>query len=219
MDGTPRRTFLACFIPVQADDYTSRSRSQTAPTTPTGGAHPRAANTFVVDNSDPPSDVDVASGFGQGAVPKDFGGAQCRRRRPRRRDPGSLCGLRPILQSDRWLATAPAPAPTRTPRFRAAGPRIALAGKAKASRKGVVPIVLTNPYAFRLKGKLSLKDGKRKAGSKSFSLGSNAKQAVMVKLPRKVFKRLKRKRRLRLAALATGRAAVGKSRTRRGKVG
>ena len=40
----------------------------------------------------------------------------------------------------------------------------------------------------------------------------------MVKLPRKVFKRLKRKRRLRLTALAKGRAAVGKSRTPRRKV-
>ncbi len=102
--------------------------------------------------------------------------------------------------------------------IRASGPRVSLASRARASRTGTVPIVLTNPYAFRLTGRLSLRDGKRKAGSKSFSLGPNARKTVKVKLPRKVFRKLRRRRSLRLTALAKAKGPVGRSRTSRRKI-
>ena len=215
--GTASQTFFTR-IPVQAEDYIALALADGSDYGHRQGP-PAGTNAFVFDDSDPPSDVDRPSGSGttreiylRVRVEPDADGDGLG---DETQDPCVGCGG-PALPAGPARSSVPAADPYAS--IRAKGPRISLAGKATASRTGAVPIVLTNPYGFPLKGKVSLKDGKAKTGSKRFSLGARAKKTVKVKLPRKIFRRLKRKRRLRLTALAKGKAAVGKSRTTRKKV-
>lgn len=107
---------------------------------------------------------------------------------------------------------AAAPAPDQFASIRRRGPTVSIASRARASRKGVVPVKLTNPYGFELKGKLTLKVGKTTAGTKSYSLPAGASKAVAVKLRRSAWRRLRRGGSLRAVARATVKAAAGPTR-------
>lgn len=204
-------------IPVQAGDYIALALAQDSEYG-LRQSPPAGTNAFRLFNT-AQSDVDVPAGGGdalelylRAKVEPDVDGDGFG---DETQDPCVGCGGA-ALPSTTAKPAGPAPDPFAS--IRAKGPRVSIAGKAKASKTGRVPIVLTNPYAFQLKGTLSLRDGKRKAGSKRFTLGPNAKKAVKVKLPRKIFRKLKRRRSLRLTALAKAKARVGKSRTTRKRV-
>jgi hypothetical protein len=109
------------------------------------------------------------------------------------------------------LRPAP-PTPDPYAAVRVKGPTVSMARRARASSRGVVPVKLTNPYAFELKGKLTLKVGKRKVGTKSYSLPAKASKPVKVKLKRSAFRRLKRRRSLRAVGDATVKAPAGPTR-------
>ncbi len=89
----------------------------------------------------------------------------------------------------------------------------------KVSKKGVLKVTVANPNDFRLKGKVSLKAGRLKVGSKAFSIGAAKRSGtVRIKLSRRAFRTLKRRRRMAVTATVTGRGPIGKSRTLRKKL-
>ena len=116
--------------------------------------------------------------------------------------------------------TSAAPQPDPYASIRANGPSVSIARSATASKGGVVPVKVKNPYGFPLKGKMALNpigklSAKKKVkplGTKSFSLAASATKTVKVKLSRKARRRLKRKRRLKVQAVATMKGPVGKAR-------
>lgn len=110
------------------------------------------------------------------------------------------------------MQPTPRPKPDPYASVRTGGPRVSIAGRARASRKGVLPVKLTNPYAFELKGQLTLNVGKKKVGVKRYSLPAGAVKAVKVKLGRSAFRSLKRRRSLRAVAHATVKAPAGPTR-------
>jgi hypothetical protein len=97
--------------------------------------------------------------------------------------------------------------------IRKAGPKVTLAGKAIAS-KGAALVSATNPYAFAIKGSLTLKAGKKVAGRATLKLGANGSRTVKVKLKRPYSRRKK----LKLTARATMKGPVGKKRTTKRKI-
>lgn len=98
-------------------------------------------------------------------------------------------------------------------------PQAKILGKTlKASKKGVVRLKISNPNGFKLKGKVALKAGRLKLGAKSLSIAADSSTTVKIKLSRKAFRALKRKRKLRAVAIAKVRGPIGKARTVRKKL-
>lgn len=83
----------------------------------------------------------------------------------------------------------------------------------KASKKWIVKITAKNPNGYKLKGKLTLKSGKAKFGSKSVSIAAKSNKTLRIRLSRRARSRLKRKRRLKVTAIVKVRGPIGKSRT------
>ena len=97
--------------------------------------------------------------------------------------------------------------------IRASGPEVGLPG-AGAFAKRAVTVTVTNPYAFPLTGKLTLKRGRAVAGRASVKLPASGAKTVKVK----VKPALARKRTLKLTAIAVMKGPVGKARTTRHKL-
>jgi sorbitol-specific phosphotransferase system component IIA len=122
--------------------------------------------------------------------------------------------------------TPPGPGPSpdvprvETPRVEPprAGPTLKFAGKASATKKGAVAVSLVNPYDVALKGTLTLKQGRRKAGSAKVSLAARGERTVSVRLSKPAARALTRKRTLKLSAALTLRGPSGKARTTRATV-
>lgn len=100
----------------------------------------------------------------------------------------------------------PGPKDTSDPyaEIRKAGPKVTIAGKAQLTKR-VLNVTATNPYAFPVKGKLVLKQGKRTVAKGKLKLTANATKTVKLKVAKKIARRLK------LTATLTG--PVGKART------
>ena len=96
--------------------------------------------------------------------------------------------------------------------IRSGGPKVTIAGKASAAKR-VVSVSATNPYAFALKGKLALKQGKKTIAKGKLTLAANAVRTVKLKVSAKVARTLSRRRKLKLTAAATMTGPVGKART------
>lgn len=99
--------------------------------------------------------------------------------------------------------------------IRSGGPRVTLAAKATATRAGVASLTVTNPYAFKLTGKVVAKRGRRAAGSARIALRAGATATVRLKLTAPTRAVLARKRSVKLALAATMRAPAGRARVTR----
>ena len=111
--------------------------------------------------------------------------------------------------------STPPPSPPPPPSdpyaaIRKAGPKVGLPATGLLTKRAVA-VTVTNPYPFAIKGKLTLKRGRKVAGRASVKLGAGAAKAVKVKVRRA----LARKRKLALTAIAVMRGPVGKARTTR----
>ena len=108
----------------------------------------------------------------------------------------------------------PAPAPADPyAAIRKSGPAVTLPGSGSLARR-TVAVTVTNPYAFALTGKLTLKKGRKVAARARVTLAANAVRTLNLKVKRA----LARKRKLKLTAIAVMKAPVGKARTTRGKL-
>jgi hypothetical protein len=112
-------------------------------------------------------------------------------------------------------AHTPPPPPPADPyaAIRKAGPTVGLPTAGTLAKKKVA-ITVTNPYAFALKGKLTLKRGRKSVARARVQLAANASRTVALKVRRA----LARKRKLKLTAVAVMQGPVGKARTTRRKL-
>jgi hypothetical protein len=109
----------------------------------------------------------------------------------------------------------PTPAPPADPyaAIRKAGPAVTLAGSGSLAKR-TVAVTVTNPYAFALTGKLTLKKGRKVAARARVKLAADESRTLNLKVKRA----LARKRTLKLTAIAVMKAPVGKARTTRRKL-
>jgi hypothetical protein len=110
--------------------------------------------------------------------------------------------------------TKPPPAPADPyAAIRKTGPSVTLPGAGSLVKRSVT-VTVTNPYAFALTGKLTLKKGRKVAGRARLKLAASESRTLTLKVKRA----LARKRKLKLTAIAVMKAPVGKARTTRGKL-
>jgi hypothetical protein len=111
--------------------------------------------------------------------------------------------------------TTPPPPPPGDPyaEIRESGPSVTLPGSGSIAKRKVA-VTVTNPYAFALTGKLTLKRGRKVAGRVRVKLAANESRTLSLKVKRA----LARKRKLKLTAIAVMKAPVGKARTTRRKL-
>ena len=101
--------------------------------------------------------------------------------------------------------------------------KVALASKTAFAKKGKVSIPVSNPNAFAVSGKVTLKGDVTaskavKVGSASYSLGAGASKTVKVKLSKKARTRLKKKGKLKLSFSTTTKDPAGKTLKAKGKL-
>jgi hypothetical protein len=112
------------------------------------------------------------------------------------------------------VKTPPPPAPEDPyAAVRKAGPRVALPGSGSLAKRNV-SVTVSNPYAFALTGKLTLKKGRKVAARARVKLAASESRTVNLTVKRA----LARKRKLKLTAIAVMKAPVGKARTTRRKL-
>lgn len=99
--------------------------------------------------------------------------------------------------------------------IRESGPRVTIAGKATATRAGVASLTFTNPYDFKLTGRVTARSGRRDAGSARVALAPGASATVKLKITGAARKTLTRKRAVKLSLAATVRAPEGRARVSR----
>jgi hypothetical protein len=97
--------------------------------------------------------------------------------------------------------------------IRKSGPRVGLPGSGMLAKRAVL-VTVTNPYAFAIDGKLTLKSGRKVAGKARVKLAASATRTLTVKISRA----LARKRALKLTAIAVMKGPVGKARTTKHKL-
>jgi hypothetical protein len=91
-----------------------------------------------------------------------------------------------------------------------ARPHVRISARAvRASRRYSLPIKVTNPNAFRVTGRLSLRLRGRKLGARSFSLRPGVSRSVRVRLSHKARVLLRRRRKLTVTASAFVRGPLG----------
>jgi hypothetical protein len=91
-----------------------------------------------------------------------------------------------------------------------ARPHVRISARAvRASRRYSLPIKVTNPNAFRVTGRLSLRLRGRKLGARPFSLRPGASRSVRVRLSRKARVLLRRRRKLAVTVSAFVRGPIG----------
>jgi hypothetical protein len=113
---------------------------------------------------------------------------------------------------------SPGPADPGTPapadpyaEIRQSGPKVTIAGTASAAKR-TVSITATNPYAFPVKGKLVLKQGRRAVPKAKVKLAAGTTKTVKLKVTKALARKLA-KRKVKLTAAATLTGPVGKART------
>lgn len=111
------------------------------------------------------------------------------------------------------VQTGTAKTPKAGPKVPKAGPRLTLPGTASATAKGTVTVPLKNGYGQALKGRITLKQGRRTVGSATVSLPADASRDVRVRLTKAARATLKRKRRLALTAAVRAKGPGGRHRT------
>lgn len=104
-------------------------------------------------------------------------------------------------------------APKAGPKVPKSGPRLTLPRSAAATAKGTVTVALRNGYSQALKGRISLKHGRRTVGSATVSLAAGGSRDVAVRLTKATRATLKRTRRLTLTAAARMKGPGGTYRT------
>ena len=104
--------------------------------------------------------------------------------------------------------STPPPAPDPYAAIRKSGPSVGLPGSGTLSKRAVL-VTVTNPYAFAIDGKLTLKKGRKIAGKARVKLAASATRTLKVKVSRV----LARKRTLKLTAAAVMKGPVGNART------
>lgn len=103
--------------------------------------------------------------------------------------------------------------PKAGPKVPKAGPRLTLPASLAATVKGAVTVPLTNGYGQALRGRITLKQGRRSVGSATVSLPADASRDVVVRLTKQARATLERKRRLTLSAVVRAQGPGGKHRT------
>ncbi|MDO8211273.1 hypothetical protein [Conexibacter sp. CPCC 206217] len=110
--------------------------------------------------------------------------------------------------------TAPSPpTPDLYAGLPAAGPALKLAATAAATRQGVVTVSLANPYAFKLTGRATLRQGRSNAATTKVTLAAASTRLLRLRLAKAAARTLARRRTLKLILAVTLRAPVGKART------
>jgi hypothetical protein len=109
--------------------------------------------------------------------------------------------------------TPPPPPADPYAAIRKAGPTVGLPAAGTLAKKKVA-VTVTNPYAFALKGKLTLKRGRKSVARARVQLPADGSRTVALKVKRA----LARKRKLKLTAVAVMQGPVGKARTTRRKL-
>jgi hypothetical protein len=97
--------------------------------------------------------------------------------------------------------------------IRKTGPSVTLPSSGSLAKRNVT-VTVTNPYAFALTGKLTLKKGRKVAARTRIELAASESRTLSLKVKRA----LARKRKLKLTAIAVMKAPVGKARTTRSKL-
>jgi len=105
----------------------------------------------------------------------------------------------------------PPPPPFVPPVSTAATTKVRLASRSATFKRGKASVKLKNPNAVRVKGKLSLKLGKKVAGSRSYSLEATAAGTIKVKLAKVVRKRIGRRGKVKLTLRLTAKGVTGKT--------
>ncbi len=123
----------------------------------------------------------------------------------RRRTPASPAAADPSRR--------PPPAADPYAAIRKSGPRVDLPATGTLAKRAVT-VTVTNPYAFAIDGKLTLKRGRKVAGRARVKLAASGTRTLKLKVPRA----LARKRTLKLTATAVMKGPVGKARTTRRKL-
>lgn len=127
---------------------------------------------------------------------------------PPRRDPPPVDP--PPVDPPRDEQRTDVPAGPAVPR---AGPKVRIAGRAAASRKGVAAFSLTNPYGVAVKGTVKLKRGRRAVATARVTLAANGTRTVSIRLDRATQRTLARRGKAKLTVAATLRAPTGRART------
>ncbi len=107
----------------------------------------------------------------------------------------------------------PPPASDPYAAIRTSGPSIGLPASGALAKRAVV-VTVTNPYAFAIEGKLTLKRGRKVVGRARVKLAATGTRTLRVKISRA----LARKNTLKLTATAVMKGPVGKARTTQHKL-
>jgi hypothetical protein len=120
-----------------------------------------------------------------------------------------------VVEPAQSQSSPPPPTPPADPyaAIRKSGPSIGLPASATLSKRTVL-VTVTNPYAFAIDGKLTLKKGRKVAGKARVKLTASGSRTVKVKVSRA----LARKKTLKLTATAVMKGPVGKARTTKRKL-
>jgi len=118
--------------------------------------------------------------------------------------------VEPVAEGGGSQSQSPPPPPPVDPYapIRASGPTVGLPGSGTLSKRAVL-VTVTNPYAFAIDGKLTLKKGRKVAGKARVKLAASASRTLKIKVSRAVA----RKRSVKLTATAVMKGPVGKART------
>ena len=108
-------------------------------------------------------------------------------------------------------AFVPPPPAFVPPASTAATAKVRLGSRSATFKRGKAAIKLKNANAVGVKGKLSLKLGKKVVGSRSYSLAAGVAQAVKVKLAKAARKRIGRRGKVKLSLIVTAKGATGKT--------
>jgi len=116
--------------------------------------------------------------------------------------------VEPVADGGGSQSQSPPPPVDPYAAIRTSGPTVGLPGSGTLSKRAVL-VTVTNPYAFAIDGKLTLKKGRKVAGKARVKLAASAGRTLKVKVSRAIA----RKRTLKLTATAVMKGPVGKART------
>jgi hypothetical protein len=116
----------------------------------------------------------------------------------------------PTSQATQGACPQPPGPPDPLDELRGGGkPSVRLASRRVGAPKGTVAIEVINPNGYAVSGTLTLKQKRKKVGSKRYSIPAGESRRVKVKLTARARKALKRARKLKLSASASVRGPIG----------
>jgi hypothetical protein len=118
--------------------------------------------------------------------------------------------VEPVADGGGSQSQPPPPPPPADPyaAIRKAGPRVGLPATGTLAKRAVL-VTVTNPYAFAVRGTLTLKRGRKAVGKARLRLAADGTRTLKVKISPS----LARKRKLELTATAVMKGPVGRPRT------